>query len=72
MSRYVFLGREQTFPVVDGHVVVAFDDIPFRVFCPAEADFPSQWPDLPSSGSTTTGRSDAELRECARMSLAAY
>jgi hypothetical protein len=47
-ARYVFLGHEQTFPVADGHVVAAFDDIPFREFWPAEADFPPVWPDLPS------------------------
>jgi len=46
-ARYVFLGREQTFPVAGGHVVAAFDDVPFREFWPADADFPPMWPDLP-------------------------
>src|SRR5690349_10417099 len=42
-ARCVFLGREQTFPVTDGHVVVVFDDIPFRKFWPDDVEFPPEW-----------------------------
>lgn len=47
-ARYVFLGREQTFPAEGGHVVAAFDDIPFSEFWPGDVDFPPEWPDLPA------------------------
>ncbi len=43
-ARYVFLGREQTFQVSDGHVVAVFDEIPFRAFWPAGSDFPPEMP----------------------------
>jgi hypothetical protein len=43
-ARYEFLGREQRFEVVDGHVVAVFDEIPFREFWPAGADFPPELP----------------------------
>jgi hypothetical protein len=43
-ARYLFLGCEQTFQVSDGHVVAVFDEIPFREFWPAGADFPPEMP----------------------------
>ena len=43
-ARYVFLGREQTFQVSDGHVVAVFDEIPLREFWPAGSDFPPEMP----------------------------
>jgi hypothetical protein len=43
-ARYLFLGREQTFQVSEGHVVAVFDEIPFREFWPAGVDFPPEMP----------------------------
>jgi hypothetical protein len=43
-ARYMFLGREKTFQVSEGHVVAVFDDVPFQEFWPAGADFPPEMP----------------------------